>query len=144
MSARDDLNWWSAYEFGPWWNYMDIDWLLKADMFREKWGKPCKISPHPDALGRHLGPKNTSQHNIDKWQKVKAGDIFPEGMDTKQDMARAYQIAVEVGFTGVGLYTDTKPSNMIHLDVRNDRFAGNPAKWARVDGKYVDIKQVIL
>ena len=111
------------------------------DEFRELWGAPCRISPHPDALGRHLGDSE-SQHNVDRYNTVNACDFFPEGMNTESDLKRAFECAKEAGASGIGLYVDTKPSNMMHLDVRPDRTSEDPAKWARVGGEYVEIERV--
>lgn len=129
-------------EFGFWWPLMSKKLLVKLDAFREAWGAPVIISSHPEALGRE-DPESNSQHNVLKWGEVRAVDIFPQGMDSQADRQRAYDIAKDVGFTGIGLYTDTQPQNMLHLDVRDNKQEGMPATWARVDGVYVGINQVV-
>lgn len=118
-------------EFREWWGRMSVRLLHVLDAFREEWGAPCVISPHRDALGRYMGPGETSQHNVDQWGEVRACDFFPKGMDTPEDFARAYEIAKRVGATGIGIYTDTRPGPMIHLDVRPGRKPDNPATWCR-------------
>lgn len=138
-----NLKYFKPYEFGIWWPLMNPDVLTKLDAFREKWGAPVRISPHPDALGRHGGENSHSQHNVDMWGMVNAVDVFPEGMNSKAERQRAYKIAREVGFTGIGLYTDTKPHDMLHVDVRSDVKEGSPATWARVAGAYVGINAVV-
>ena len=125
-----DLKYFSRSEFGVWWPLMSQDLLLKLDKFREKWGKPVRVSPHPDAIGRE-GEGSNSMHNVLKWGEVRAVDVFPEGLDTIGDRQRALEIARSVGLTGIGLYTDTSPSNMMHLDNR-DQFL----YWTRVNGVY--------
>lgn len=139
-----NMKYFKPYEFGKWWLSMSPDLLQKLDAFREEWGAPVRISPHPDALGRHLGVEHLSQHNIDRWGEVRAVDIFPKGMDTVEDMSRAYDIARRVGFTGIGIYTDTKPSNMMHLDVRTNKPVGKPAKWSRIAGVYNSIERAFV
>ena len=139
-------------EFGIWWPLMDRDLLLKLDKFREAWGAPVVISRAPGGIGRHGGKSGGSQHNIDTWGRVRAIDIFPQivtndgrrGIATSEERERAYRIADAVGFTGIGLYTDTKPSNMLHVDVRRDREAGDPATWSRVAGDYLGIDEVLV
>lgn len=126
------------WEFREFWSDMSPELLKKLDKFRDLWGAPVTVSTNPDALGRHLGPGDTSQHNIDRWGEVRAADIFPEGLNA-QTKAFAIQCAKQAGFTGIGIYTDTTPGWMMHVDVRPDRNNINPATWARVSGQYVGI-----
>jgi hypothetical protein len=124
-----DLKYFDRSEFGLWWPLMSVDVLTKLDAFREAWGAPVMVSPAIGGLGRE--DNSGSMHNVLKWGEVRAIDVFPRGMDTLADRRRAYQIAKNVGFTGIGLYTDTKPSNMLHLDNRDE-----PEYWTRVEGEY--------
>ena len=141
----------SAAEFGVWWPLMSRDLLIKLDKFREEWGAPVVISPAPGGIGRTGGHSDSSQHNIDVWGRVRAVDIFPQvmapegrrGIVSASERERAYRVAKSVGFTGIGLYTDTSPSNMLHVDVRRDRQPGSPAKWSRVAGNYRAITEVL-
>lgn len=139
--TRPTLEYFSADEFGAWWPFMSADLLQKLDEFRRRWGAPVTVSGAHGALGR-TGDGH-SQHNVDRWGEVRAIDVFPKGMDSLADRTRAFDIAKSIGFTGIGIYTDTKPSNMLHLDVREDRNAGDPAKWSRVGGRYLGIDEVI-
>jgi hypothetical protein len=141
IMTRPNLKYFSASEFGIWWPLMNRDWLLKLDKFRELWGRPVYISGNAAGLGRH--DDSDSQHNVLKWGEVRAGDVFPEGMNTAAERDRAYRIAREVGFTGIGLYTDTKRGNMLHVDVREPKRPGYVATWSRVAGEYGSISEVL-
>lgn len=138
-------------EFGVWWPRMDIGTLESLDRFRDLWGAPVSISAHPDALGRY-GKTSKSAHNIDRWGRVYAADIFPHGMNTKADRLRAVLCALRAGFRGVGLYPNWRSGSQrggLHVD-RRDRiqtdfptyargrdFETDPAFWARFDSGYV-------
>ncbi len=126
-----ELDHFTPAEFGEWGPDMAKSALVCLDAFRAHWGAPCRISPHPAALGRHMGPDALSGHNIDYWQEVFAADLFPAGMDTAADLQRAYDCARLAGATGIGLYTDTAPGFMIHLDTRPDRTPDDPRLWCR-------------
>lgn len=139
----------SSMEFGKWWNSMDPDILAKLDLFRKGWGYPVMVSPAEGGLGRHLGSTEESMHNIDKWGVVRAVDIFPKVPDGHggfrymrrlDDRIRAFNVAKEAGFTGIGLYTDTTPGNMVHVDNRD---GSRVATWARIGKKYVGIDEVL-
>ena len=130
-------------EFGEWWPMMHATTLDCFDAFRHYWGAPVNISPQPMALGRHMGPRKISGHNVDYWKAVMAGDAFPAGMDSAEAMARAYDCARKAKATGIGFYTDTSPSFMIHLDTRPDRSPDKPRLWSRVNGKYRAISVVM-
>lgn len=136
-------------EFREWWDQMSPELLAKLDAFREAWGAPVVISTAQGSLGRNLGNASESQHNVDAWGEVRAVDVFPQVpagaggyryISTRTDRERAYEVAKAVGFTGIGLYTDTAPGNMVHLDVRT---SSRVATWSRVDGDYLDIRSVI-
>lgn len=129
-------------EFRDWFDLMNPRLLDIMEEFRAQWGAPCVISSVDGALGRHLGAEKTSSHNVDYWGTVNAVDLFPRGMDTEEDLKRAFECAKLAGASGIGLYTDTKPGYMIHLDCRPDRTPENPATWARVGGEYVAIGDV--
>lgn len=140
--TRPTLKYFKPKEFGIWYPLMSAELLKKLDKFRERWGRPVMVSPVEGGIGRHGGDSAT-QHNVDRWGEVRAIDVFPEGMTSATERQRAYDIAKEVGFTGIGIYTDTVPSNLLHVDVRADRVAGDPAKWSRVNGKYGAIAEVL-
>ena len=142
VSERPILTYFAPEEFGDWWPFMSVELLEKLDEFRRRWGSPVVISSAVGALGRHYGGE--SQHNVDKWGEVRAIDVFPMKSDggyleTEADRRRAFELAESVGFSGIGLYTDTMPGNMMHLDVRGGRLA----TWSRVAGKYLKIGVVV-
>ena len=145
------LKYFSASEFGLWWPFMNRDLLLALDAFREEWGSPVQISPVNGTLGRILYANEDgfeSGHNLLRWGTVRAVDFFPRFEDgsyiaTEAQRRRAYEIAINAGFEGIGLYTDTRPGNMMHGDM-----AGAGRRWARVpvaagQNPYVSINQVV-
>ncbi len=145
------LKYFKPSEFGIWYPMMSAELLLRLDEFREQWGAPVVISSAAGGIGRHGGDENHSQHNVDKWNEVRAVDVFPKVPDglggyryinTPEERERAYQVAKQVGFTGIGLYTDTKLGNLLHVDVRQGYVAGMPATWSRVDGVYKGLSEV--
>lgn len=150
MRTTPILNYFEPYEFGEWWEYMDETFLLQLDEFRRNWKGPVQISPHPDALGRELGD-SMSMHNIERWGVLKAADVFPMYLErvngisrlryisTTQQRIRAYEAAIYSGFNGIGIYTDTRPGDMLHLDTRE----GQLATWSRVNGQYLGVDLVI-
>ncbi|MCJ8334656.1 MAG: hypothetical protein MJH10_10485 [Epibacterium sp.] len=137
------LDYFTPEEFRECWAQMHPTTLKCVDAFRHAWGAPCTVSPHKDALGRNLGKGKLSGHNVDEWEWVYAVDLFPKGMHTEQDLARAYRCARKANATGIGLYTDTRPSFMIHLDTRPDRTPDNPRLWCRDAGQYKAIETVM-
>ena len=138
MSDRKPkLQYFQPSEFGVWWPMMDDRLLILLDRFRERLGRPVMISPAEGSLGRLTGSR-TSMHYAGGGV-VRAADVMlPEG----PDLQTAYLVAREVGFTGIGLYPFWKPYPGLHLDVRPDRTAGNPATWSRTaSGEYVGIER---
>lgn len=138
-------------EFQGWWDQLNPELLDKLNRFRELWGMPVVVSSDPHAVGRHNGRGDVSQHNVDQWGEVRAVDVFPT-VETRNGRAwvktiaqreRAFRLATEAGFTGIGIYTDTAPGNMLHLDVRQDRAEGDPATWSRIAGNFWGIDQVL-
>lgn len=138
--SKPKLRYFSAGEFGVFYPLINSDLLIKLDEFRHRWGRPVVVSPVAGAIVRHGGDSH-SQHNIDRWGETRAVDVFPDGMDTVSERKRAYQIARDVGFTGIGIYTDTVPSNLLHVDVRP---GGYVATWSRVGGQYLEIGEVLV
>jgi len=67
---------------------------------------------------------------------VRAVDIFPKigsgYISSAADLERAFHIAKSVGFTSVGVYTDTAPGFMLHVDVRSS----GETNWSRIAGVY--------
>ena len=87
---------------------------------------------------------------MDAWGEVRAVDVFPlveirpgeyRYMNSQADRARAFNTAKQVGFRGIGLYTDTQPGNMLHVDTRD---ADRVATWSRVAGNYRGISEVLV
>lgn len=130
--------------------FSDGEWQNKLNQVNDKlplalnelrylWGAPIVISGDSEAVVRHGGVSD-SQHNIDKWGESRAVDFFPKGM-TRSQIPRFIGLMQRAGFTGIGVYLDTNGGIMFHGDVRPDRSPDKPATWARIAGKYVDIKR---
>lgn len=151
--TRPKLKNFTPSEFGIWWPFMSADLLQKLDALRERRGTPIIISTAAGALGRDDNQGDTSQHNILRWGEVRAVDFFAtvpaeneRGWDyirDPYDRSKLYQDMRAVGFTGIGIYTDTTPGNLAHGDVRQDRSASNPATWARINHNYTGIQEVL-
>lgn len=139
------LKWFKPSEFSGHFHDISPDTLYALDKFRELWGRPVTVSPVEGAIVRHGGNGDTSQHNVDLWGVSRAIDFFPKGLSAS-NAERAYQLAREAGFSGIGIYNDTKPGWMMHGDTRTDKTPENPAKWARIrvagKRKYVAIDEV--
>lgn len=114
-----------------WWNDLSPRLLIMLDVLRHRWGKPIHISDDLYAIGRRLGQRGTSQHNIDHYGEVRAVDIKPDGIANKEDAYAFCLLAMELGFTGVGWYV-WNDSWFAHVDVRHDRQPGYPATWGEV------------
>lgn len=136
--TRPKLQHFTPSEFGVWYLLMNADLLVALDEFREQWGAPVVISPVEGGIGRH--DDSGSRHNVSKFGEVQAIDIFPKVPDglggyryieTTEELQRAYDIAKAVGFGGRGVYTDTVPGFMLHVDVREDE-----TMWVRADHDY--------
>jgi len=125
-----------------WFGIMNIQLLIRIDILRYQYGKAIVISPHPLALGRR--DNTDSQHNYEKWGKINAVDIIPEKLEYPK---RFFELAVHLGFTGIGYYPDWNPSPGFHLDVRENRDMGYPDTWGGInkDGEqvYVGLDQVL-
>ena len=146
--AMPKLKHFAKSEFGIWYPLMSRKQLVTLDAFRESWGYPVEVSKADGSLGRHGGGE--SQHNVERWGEVRATDVFPKVPDGKggyrymktiEERKRAHRIATEVGFTGIGIYTDTSPGNLLHVDTRESE---RVAQWSRVDGQYLGIQRVLV
>lgn len=142
MNTLDDalLERFTRSEFGQWWRFMSTKLVLGLNAFALDWGAAVHISPHPDALGRFMGPDSASAHNIDRWGMVLGADTMPMGLEGATQYARAYAIAKRHGFVGFGVYPHWSPRPGIHLDMapRAGRGNGGPlATWRaeRLPGK---------
>ena len=134
----------SKTEFREWWGKMSPRLLVLLDILRYKLKSPIQISRHPKSLGRHLGDKSHSEHNIDFWLQVLAVDCFVTNVFTRNEAAHVVYTAHGIGFTGIGVYPDWingRGDKQVgfHLGVRPTINMGNPAEWG-----YVDTKQVAL
>lgn len=132
-----DLRYFTSGEFGTWWPDMSVRLLVLLDVFRHEWGDEVMVSPHSRALGRRNGEDDTSQHNVDRWGEVRAGDVFAIGMIRHRHAERAVRIARSIGITGIGVYPDWtlggKRCAGLHFDARREADPGNPATWGGVD-----------
>lgn len=101
--------------------------IIALDEYRHILGKPVVPSPVAGALARVEGKDKGSRHYAVN-RLSDAVDVFPQC-----NIADAWRVAVQSGlFGGVGFYLDTKPSPMLHFDLRDV-----PAWWCRVQGKYI-------
>lgn len=150
MNHTDHLYYFKPEEFTrggeAWFPDMSPRLLVLLDLLRFRWGKPIRVSKDSGAVGRFLGD-NMSQHNITKWGEVRAVDILPDGV-TNHDSAYAFfMLAIECGFTGIGLYLDWASGVGFHLDVRTDKQPGYPSTWGRVQGaagsRYVSLNDAL-
>lgn len=115
---------------------MEPAFLYRLDLFRAKLGR--RVFPSPLVAGWiRTDGSETSRHFIgadgDK-RLSDAGDVFPEC-----DLFYAMCVAIQCGFTGIGLYFDTqrngKPWPILHLDTR----PGPLTIWRRDAGQYTTI-----
>ncbi len=146
INSGKKLSHFSSNEFQGYYDQVSPKLLIMIDTFRDRWGHPVYISPASGAVGRHNGDSDTSQHNLDKWGEVRALDLMPtvDGRSmTAADAERAVSLAKEIGFTGIGVYSDTSPYWLLHVDVREDRLSGSPATWGRIAGIYTGLAEVL-
>ena len=141
-------------EFGPqentrnidWWPHMDPRLLVLLDVFRFQWNRAVSISRHGQALGRRLGRESTSDHNVDRHGVVLAADVFPAGMDTPERAKQALELALDIGFTSMGVYPHWS-SPGLHLGTRRSTEPGAPAQWGaiRKDGvqTFVSVREAL-
>jgi hypothetical protein len=133
----------SASEFGVSFPLLSPLLLQKLDALRDAWGDSVIISPAIGALVRSypFGHSNySSRHNVIKYGEGQAADIMPQitnGDGTKRgldsfEMRMFFNMAKDVGFTGIGAYPDWLPFAGFHVDVRDDHVAGNPATWSGI------------
>ncbi len=123
------------------WRGWDVSPRLKVllDVLRFQLGAAIQISGSSQALGRRTG-KSQSEHNVELWGQVLAADVFIDGIHTCQEADMVVTLATRLGFTGIGVYSDTTNNQgqrqvMFHLGVRPTRKMGDPATWGRVHGK---------
>lgn len=141
-----ELEFFTPEEFGPYWRLMDHGLLVKLDAFRKALGYPVMISPASGAIGRPVlidgkavnaeDANSNTWHNWVKRGRVMAVDLMPmpPGGATPAERRRWFEVAKQVGFTGIGIYPHWEPRPGIHVDVRTDRPEGQPATWAGIPG----------
>jgi hypothetical protein len=118
-------------EFQGWFYKLSPVLKAKLDALREELGAPVHLSKAEGSIGRRLGLDSLTQHNFDRWGEVRAVDGYlPEGVTYLE----FYNVAKEVGFTGIGLYDGWSGGRGFHVDVREDRDEGSPAIWG---GTYI-------
>ncbi len=127
------MNYFSASEFNGWYDKVSEKQLKCLNLFRHYWGAPVSISPVNGAVGRH-GGKSKSMHNVDRYKKVRATDVFPKGL-TADTLQKAYDCAKKAGFTGIGVYTEARPSIMLHLDTRDGARVAKWSAWRKKKGR---------
>ena len=138
----------SAEEFRDWADDMSPRLVTMLDVLRFRLGSAIEISGSKDALGRNLGPGDLSEHNFDEWGEVLAVDCFISGIYSRQQAEGVAHEATAIGFTGIGVYSDTHNNQgddqvMFHLGVRPNEDMGSPATWGRVDHDYTSLMAAI-
>jgi len=133
-----------AEEFREWSDDMSARLITMLDVLRFRLGRPIAISASEYALGRNLGRGKMSEHNIDEWGEVLAVDCFVSGVYNRAQAEAVVYEAEEIGFTGIGVYSDTRNNQgqeqvMFHLGVRPNELMGSPATWGRISGKYTSL-----
>jgi len=111
-----------------------VDWfyqinprlLVILDLFAIHWVHSVEISPANGAVGRMSS--SGSQHSMSRGD-IRAVDVLPDGIHNREDAMRCHQTAVDVGFTGIGFAPLWKPKPGFHLDVRHERYPGQPVTW---------------
>ena len=134
----------SQEEFREWSDDMSPRLITMLDVLRFKLGSPIEISASEYALGRNLGVGKMSEHNIDEWGEVLAVDCFVSGVYNRAQAEAVVYEAEQIGFTGIGVYSDTHNNQgddqvMFHLGVRPNEDMGSPATWGRVKGEYTTL-----
>jgi len=132
---------------GDWWGVMAPRTLVMMDLLRHRLDAIIFVSPHPQGLGRHTGKEDRSQHNADFWGECRAVDFFVAGVFTYKAVKEVVNAMAALGFTGIGVYTDTYYNGtqhvMFHGDTRSSKAMGLPATWGRVDGEYVPLIEAL-
>jgi hypothetical protein len=134
----------SQEEFREWSDDMSPRLITMLDVLRFKLGSPIEISASEYALGRELGRGKMSEHNVDEWGEVLAVDCFISGVYNRIQAEAVAHEAEQIGFTGIGVYSDTHNNQgddqvMFHLGVRPNEDMGAPATWGRISGKYTSL-----
>ena len=134
----------SQEEFREWAEDMSPRLVTMLDILRFRLGSPIAVSGSEYALGRNLGVGKMSEHNVDHWGEVLAVDCFISGVYNRAQAEAVVYEAEQIGFTGIGVYSDTHNNQgddqvMFHLGVRPNELMGSPATWGRISGKYTSL-----
>ena len=134
----------SQEEFREWGEDMSPRLVTMLDVLRFRLGSAIEISASGAALGRNLGRDKLSEHNVDHWGEVLAVDCFIGGVYNRIQAEAVAHEAEQIGFTGIGVYSDTRNNQgqeqvMFHLGVRPNELMGSPATWGRISGKYTSL-----
>ena len=134
----------SQEEFREWAEDMSPRLITMLDVLRFRLGSVIEISNSEYALGRNLGLGKMSEHNIDEWGEVLAVDCFISGIYCRAQAEAVIIEARSIGFTGIGVYSDTKNNQgeiqvMFHFGVRPNELMGSPATWGRVDKAFTSL-----
>ena len=135
-------------EFRDWAEDMSARLVTMLDVLRFRLGSAIEISASEYALGRNLGVGKMSEHNVDEWGEVLAVDCFISGVYSRQQAEGVVHEAIAIGFTGIGVYSDTRNNQgqeqvMFHLGVRPNELMGSPATWGRVNHDYTTLMAAI-
>jgi hypothetical protein len=103
-------------------DHMAHYFIVQIVLFRSRLGAPIMPSPIPEGWFRATGSPSSRHYAVGR--QSDAGDIFPLHCDIR----RAVMLAVRF-FSGVGFYLDTRPTVMLHVDMREDQ-----TLWCRVPG----------
>lgn len=120
-----------------WWYQIDPRLLVMLDVVRFMWGSSIEVSQDDQAVGRFLG-NSPSQHNVERWGECRAVDVLPSRIVSRGDAQRFFDLAVAVGFTGVGVYPHWHSGVGFHLDTRRHYRPGDPATWGALMRQVVD------
>ncbi len=91
-------------------------------------GIPMKPSP---LVAGHIRTNSGSTHSIDNGRMSTGTDLFVPS--DSESILKLFTLAQRIpGVGGFGIYFDTKPSVMIHVDTREE-----PLNWLRVEGEYI-------
>lgn len=131
-----NLEYFHPDEFQGWYDKLSPKLLVLLDLFRYRLGVPVNVSRHPSSIGRDGGC--SSQHCWEQFGEVRAIDLLPTGLVTQPDAIRMRRVAIDCGFTGIGIYPHWMPSAGFHVDVRDAVKMGQPATWGaiRPDHRY--------
>jgi hypothetical protein len=108
---------------------MDPKILKAAIALRTESGIP--MTPSPIYKG-HVRQNGNSRHSIKEGKRLSDATDFFVKSDVKSIYKIIQSISTVLEIRGWGVYFDTKPSVMFHIDCRPDCL-----EWIRVNGKYI-------